>query len=67
MQADRTEKRGVTPEHAVKILKSHGTIVTIEEAKIILDFMYKIGKLSVEQYVKISYPTDSKLLKHFFK
>ncbi|MEZ2338829.1 hypothetical protein AB6735_24480 [Mucilaginibacter sp. RCC_168] len=45
--------RQVTPEMAVQILKEHGTKVTIEEAKVVLDFMYKIGKLSVDQYVKI--------------
>lgn len=43
------EKRSLTPEKAVEILKKHGTIITIEEAKLILDFMYKIAKLSVEQ------------------
>jgi len=47
------EKRTVTPEKAVEILKKNGTIVTIDEAKLILDFMYKIGKLSVGQYVKL--------------
>ncbi len=47
------EKRSLTPEKAVEILKKHGTIVTIEEAKLILDFMYKLGKLSVKQYVKL--------------
>jgi hypothetical protein len=46
-------KRSVTPEKAVKILQEHGTIVSLEEAKIILDFMYKIAKLSVEQYIKV--------------
>lgn len=47
------EKRTVTPEKAVEILKKNGTIVTIDEAKLILDFMYKIGKLSVGKYVKL--------------
>jgi hypothetical protein len=46
------EKRAITPEKAVEILKKHGTIVTLEEAKIILNFMYKIGRLAVNQYVK---------------
>ena len=53
MGVDYSEKRSVTPEKAVEILAKHGTKVTIEEAKIILDFMYKIGKLSINQYVKI--------------
>lgn len=46
------EKRTITPEKAVKILQEHGTIITLEEAKLILDFMYKFAKLSVNQYVK---------------
>jgi len=48
-----TGKRSVTPEKAVKILQEHGTIVSLEEAKIILDFMYKIAKLSLDQYIKV--------------
>jgi hypothetical protein len=47
------EKRRVTPQQAVKILKQHGTIVTLEEAKLILDFLYKFGKLAIDQYVKV--------------
>jgi len=46
-------KRAVTPEKAVEILQEHGTIVSIEEAKIILDFMYKFGKLAVDQQVNL--------------
>lgn len=45
------EKRSVTAEKAVKILQDHGTIVTIEEAKKILDFMYKFAKLAIYQQV----------------
>ena len=47
------EKRTVTPEKAVEILKKHGTVVTLEEAKIILNLMYRIGKLAVNQWVKM--------------
>lgn len=47
-----TEKRNITPEKAVEILKKHGTIVTLEEAKIMLDLMYKFAKLAVNQIVK---------------
>jgi hypothetical protein len=43
------EKRSVTPEKAIEILKKHGTIVTLEEVKLILDFMYKFGKLAIDQ------------------
>ena len=48
-----TEQRKITPQKAVEILKQHGTIVIIEEAKLILDFMYKIGYISVRTYVKL--------------
>lgn len=45
------EKSSLTPEKAVEILREHGTIVTIEEAKLILDFMYKFATLAVNQIV----------------
>lgn len=46
------ERRTITPEKAVEILQEHGTIVTIEEAKLILEFMYKFAILAVNQIVK---------------
>jgi len=49
----KPERRRITPQQAVKILKEHGTIVTIEEAKLILDFLYDFGKLAIDQYVNI--------------
>ena len=33
------KKRSITPQKAIEILNNHGTTVTFEEAKIILDFM----------------------------
>ncbi len=53
MELTYSEKRSITPEKAVDILAKYGTKVTVEEAKIILDLMYKISKLSVNQYIKI--------------
>lgn len=46
------EKRSITPQKAVEILRENGTIVTIEEAKLILEFMYKFAILAVDQIVK---------------
>lgn len=43
------EKRTVTPEKAVDILKKHGTKITMEEAKLILDFIYKYAYLTLNQ------------------
>ena len=47
-----TEKRKITPEKAVEILKKHGTIITENEAKIMLDFLYKFAKLTLEIVLK---------------
>lgn len=48
MQINYSHKRNVTPVKAVEILAKHGTKVTLEEAKLILDSMYKFGKLAIE-------------------
>lgn len=45
-------KRRVTPEKAIEILRKHGTIVSIKEAEVILDFMYKLSKLTLEIILK---------------
>jgi hypothetical protein len=45
-------KRKITPEKAAEILRKYGTIVSIEEATIILDFMYKLSKLTLEIILK---------------
>jgi hypothetical protein len=47
----RDEKRTLTPEKAVKILAKHGTIISLEKAKIMLDFLYKLSNLSVSQAI----------------
>ncbi len=44
------ERRPFTPEETVEILKKHGEIVTIEEAKLILEFLRNLAKLALEQY-----------------
>lgn len=48
----RFEKRNVTPEKMVKTLAKHGTIITLEQAKIALDFLYKLSNLTVNQTIK---------------
>ena len=45
-------KRQLTPEKAVEILKKHGTQITVEEAKLMLDFLYKFAKLTLETVLK---------------
>ncbi|WP_165447053.1 hypothetical protein [Olivibacter jilunii] len=46
------EKRNITPEQVVKILSKNGIQVNEDQAKIILDFMYILAKLTVNQYFK---------------
>ena len=46
-----SEVKRITPDRAVEILKQDGIEVTIEEAKIILDFMYEMAEIVVEQYL----------------
>lgn len=42
------KNRKLTPEHTVRILKKRGTIITIKEAEVILDFLYKFAKLTLD-------------------
>jgi hypothetical protein len=51
MEINYSGKRNVTPEKAVEILAKHGTKVTVEEAKIILDLAYNFSILAVNQIV----------------
>jgi hypothetical protein len=43
----------MTPFQVIKILAKHGTIVTEDEAEIILGFVSKISKIAVDQYLRI--------------
>lgn len=40
------------PEKAVEILKRHGQIVTVEQAQMILDFIYKLASIAVSQVLR---------------
>ncbi|MCK3683037.1 hypothetical protein [Maribellus sp. YY47] len=41
----------ISPERAVKLLKEDGIDVTIEQAEVILDFMYGMAEIVVEQFL----------------
>jgi hypothetical protein len=41
----------IRPEEIVQILRDYGTIVTLEEAKVILEFMWKLANLTLDQYL----------------
>ncbi len=42
----------VQPEEIVAILKEHGTPVSVEQAKCILEFMYTIANMALDIYVE---------------
>ncbi|KRT15970.1 hypothetical protein ASU31_10705 [Pedobacter ginsenosidimutans] len=46
------ERRNVTPEKAVRILKRYGEKMSLAEARIMLDFMYNFAILSLNQVLK---------------
>ena len=39
------------PEKAVEILRAHGVVVSVEEAKRILEFLRKLAEIAVTQYL----------------
>ncbi len=50
MKDGPSEKRNVTPQQAIKILERNGLKISEKEAEEILDFLYFLGKLTVNQY-----------------
>ncbi|MDN3585003.1 hypothetical protein [Mucilaginibacter flavus] len=53
MKAGSSEKRNVTTAQAIAILKKNGREVSEKEAEKILEMMYFLAKLVVNQNVKI--------------
>ncbi len=47
-----TEAERISPEKALEILKRDGIIVTANEAKIILEFLYQMAEIVVDQCLK---------------
>jgi hypothetical protein len=45
------EKQGISPEQAIGILRKNGIYVDEKEAKKILDLLYFLGKLTVNQFI----------------
>jgi hypothetical protein len=46
------EIRTITAREVVEICKREGLIITLTEAQIVLDFMYKFSKLTLEILLK---------------
>jgi len=49
---ETSENDKITPEKAAEILKKGGMDVTLEQAKLILEFLYKLADISVAQYLE---------------
>ena len=48
----RNEQRTVTAEKVRKILLKHGTVISLDDAGLLLDFLYKISNLSVGEAIR---------------
>lgn len=44
------EKRKVTPERAMKLLAENGTYVNLEQARLIVDLMYKFAEIAIRPF-----------------
>ncbi len=49
---ETSENDKITPEKAIEILKKDGLEVTLEQAKLILAFLYQMADIVVEQHLK---------------
>lgn len=58
MKVGLSEKRNITPQQAIEIFKENGYEVNEKEAEVILDFLYFLGKLTVDQYIKDASKTN---------
>jgi len=48
------EVERISPEKAIEILKKDGLEVTLEQAKLILEFLYQMADVVVDQYLEKS-------------
>ncbi|QJD94363.1 hypothetical protein HH214_15500 [Mucilaginibacter robiniae] len=67
MKVGPSEKRSVTPQQAIELLEKHGCQVTKEEAEKLLDFLYFLGKLTVDQLLKDSEALNLSIQKNHSK
>ncbi len=51
----------MSQERVMQILKEHGTIVTLDEAKLILDFMNMLASVTIEIHLKSESESRNKM------
>lgn len=49
---ETSEKGRITPEKAREILKKDGLVVTTEQAKLILDLLYKLADITLRTLLR---------------
>ena len=47
----RESMQNISVERAVDILSEHGESITIEQARVVLEFMYNLANLALNQYL----------------
>ena len=47
-----TEAVRISPEKAIEILEKDGLEVTLDETKLILEFLYQMAEIVVDQYLE---------------
>lgn len=57
-------KRKITPQKAVKILEEQGTEISLEQAELVLDFMYNFSKLAINQLLQINSEGNNQPIRH---
>jgi hypothetical protein len=51
MNKEKLKKRSITTGDTVKVMQENGMEISEKDAEIILDFLYFLAKLTVDQYV----------------
>lgn len=46
----------ITVKKAQKLLKEDGLILNEDQTKLVLDFLYEIAEIAVDQYLKVKEP-----------
>ncbi len=46
------EDEKISPERAIEILKKDGLEVTMEQAKLIVEFLYQMAEIVIDQYLE---------------
>ncbi len=46
------EEEKISPEKPIEILKKDGLEVTLEQAKLIVEFLYQMAEIVIDQYLE---------------